>query len=186
MNTNNGVKQIACEIGLPVECSNIIEKGSKVRLVIEYDVLPNSNTYYGPSNYIQLTKEVMGTATEFYQQVFGGKLEINVTDGHLVSAYPLNIYSKKDDTISFNLSGGLGYTPLLIDGLSSYKGYKLQMKVNGEFVDIDQSSQGYKKDFYQCYYNERTDKYQLGYNIFNTKGTNFAGGANEYRLVKEK
>ena len=184
VNTNNGVKQVACEIGLPVECGNFVKKGSKVKLVIEYDVLPNSNTYYGESVYICLTKEVMGTAMEFYQQVFGGKLELKVTDGELVSTYPINIYSKKDDTISFALSGGLGYTPLLIDGLSSYQGYKLQMKVDGEYVDIDQSSTNYDQDFYQCYYNERTDKYQLGYNIFNTKGTNFAGAKNEYRLIK--
>ena len=185
VNTNNGTKQIACEIGLPAECSNVIKKGSKIKLVIEYDVLPNSETYYGQSVYIQLTKELMGTATEFYQQVFGGKLELKVNDGELVSTYPINIYSKKNDSISFELSGGLGYTPLLIDGLSSYKGYKLQMKVNGEYADIDQSSSNYDKDFYQCYYNERTNKYQLGYNIFNTKGTNFAGAKNEYRLIKE-
>lgn len=185
VNTNNGVKQVACEIGLPAECNNVVKKGSKVKLVIEYDVLPNSNTYYGPSNYIQLTKDVMGTATEFYQQVFGGKLELKVNDGQLVSTYPINIYSKGKDTINFSLSGGLGYTPLLIDGLSSYQGYKLQMKVNGEFIDINQSSANYEKDFYQCYFNERTNKYQLGYNIFNTKGTNFAGATNEYRLIKE-
>ena len=186
VNTNNGTKQMACELSLPNECGNIVKKGSKVKLIVEYDVLPNSDTYYGSSVYIQLTKDLMGTADEFYQQVFGGKLDLKVNEGELVSTYPINIYSKKDDTISFSLSGGLGYTPLFIDGLSSYKGYKLQMKVNGEYVDINQSSDNYNKDFYQCYFNERTNKYQLGYNIFNTKGTNFAGAKNEYRLIKEK
>lgn len=185
VNTNNGSKQMACEIGLPAECNNVVKKGSKVRLVIEYDVLPNSDTYYGTSIYIQLTKNLMGTADEFYQQVFGGKFDLKVTDGELVSTYPINIYSKGNDKVEFSLSGGLGYTPLLMDGLSSYKGYKLQMKVNGEYIDIDQSSDNYEKDFYQCYFNERTGKYQLGYNIFNTKGTNFAGAKNEYRLIKE-
>ena len=184
VNTNNGYKQMACEIGLPAECGDFVQKGSKVRLVVEYDILPTSATYYGPSIYLQLTKDVMGTATAFYQQVFGGKLELTVDDGELVSTYPINIYSKKNDSVSFSLSGGLGYTPLFIDGLSSYQGYKLQTKVNGEYVDIDQSSTSYDKDFYQCYYNERTNKYQLGYNIFNTKGTNFAGAKNEYRLIK--
>ena len=185
VNTTNGYKQVACEIGLPMECTGIIKKGSTIRLVVEYDVLPNSDTYYGSSVYIQLTKNLMGTADEFYQQVFGGKLELKVNEGELVSTYPINIYSKNNDAVSFTLSGGLGYTPLLLDGLSSYKGYKLKMKVNGEFVDINQSSASYDKDFYQCYFNERTNKYQFGFNIFNTKGTNFAGASNEYRLVKE-
>ena len=186
VNTSNGGKQTACEILLPAECEDaVIPKGSKVKLVVEYSVLPNSSSYYGPSNYINLTKDLMGTADEFYQQVFGGKLDLKVKEGQLVSTYPINIYSKGKNTINFTLSGGLGYVPLLIDGLSTYKGYKLQMKVDGQFVDIDQSSANYTEDFYQCYYNERTNKYQLGYNIFNTKGTNFAGATNEYRLIKE-
>ena len=184
--SNSGNNQKACEITLPSECENIVRKGSKIKLVVEYDVLPNSSTYYGPSNYINLTKELMGKADSFYQQVFGGKLDLKVTDGQLVSTYPINIYSKANDTVSFKLSGGLGYTPVFLDGLSNYKGYKLQVKVNGEFVDIDQSSDNYSTDFYQCYYNERTDKYQFGYNVFNTKGTNFAGETNEYRLIKVK
>ena len=183
-NTNNGGNQKACSIVLPNECGNTVKKGSKVKVVVEYDILPNSSSYYGSSVYISQTKELMGTADSFYQQVFGGKLNLRVTDGELVSTYPINIYSKENETVSFKLSGGLGYTALLLDGLSSYKGYTLQMKVNGEFQDIDQSSENYNKDFYQCYYNERTNKYQFGFNIFNTKGTNFAGSTNEYRLIK--
>ena len=181
--TNNGVSQASCEVTVPAAAGTKIPAGSTVEMLIEYDIIPgDADTYYGQSDYLTQTKELMGTASAAYQQVVGGAVTATAAVGEVTSFYPVRVQCAEGETAAeITLTGGLGYVPLVFEGLSSYKGYKLQVKENGAWQDVDQSVLG--NDFWQAYRDPSTDKYQLAYNVPNTEGLNF-GLSKEYRLIK--
>ena len=126
----------------------------------------------------------MGTSDAMYQQVVGGNLISKAAIGTIKSSYPIAIVadnSQQEVVAQFDINGGLGYSPVTIEGLPSYKGYKLQVKQGAGWKDIDQSVKG--NDFWQAYYDVNTGKYSLTYNVKNTSGLLFNTN-NTYRLVK--
>lgn len=181
--TNNGTPQTSCEVTVPSAVGTKIPAGSTIEMVVEYDILPgNAQTYYGQSDYLLQTKDSMGTYIAGYQQVVGGTVSAEASVGEIVSSYPVRISAEEGEVAAqFTLTGGLGYVPIAIDGLSGYSGYKLQVKSGAQWQDINQSVSG--NDYWQAYRDPQTGKYQLVYNVKNTNGLNF-GTATEYRLIK--
>ena len=179
--TSDGVSQVSCELTVPTSVGKTIKHGSKISLTVEYSVVPNNTrTYYGSSDYILSTMSLMGTGDAMYQQVYGGKVTAKATKGSVIANHPVIIECENDEC-EFSITGGLGYVPLLIENVSSYKGYSLQQKVNGEWVKIDQSVLG--NDYYQVVYNAKTGKYQYAFNVKNTKGLGFQM-EETYRFLK--
>ncbi len=181
--TNNYSSQASCELTIPSSVGTKIPAGSTIELVVEYDILPgNAQTYYGQSDYLLQTKNLMGTFDAGYQQAFGGAVSVQTTIGKVISSYPVRIQAEEGKVAAqFTLTGGLGYVPVAIDGLDGYGGYTLQVKNGANWQNIDQSVSG--NDFWQAYRDPVTGKYQLVYNVKNTVGLNFGVGK-EYRLVK--
>ena len=179
--TNNNASQVSCELTVPTAAGKTIKRGSKISLTVEYSVLPNNmSTYYGSSDYILATTELMGKGEAMYQQAFAGEVTVNASKGKVRSHNPVIIECENDEC-EFTLTGGLGYVPLLIDNVSDFKGYSLEQKVNDEWVKVDQSVIG--NDYYQVVYNAKTGKYQFAYNVKNTKGLNFQF-SEVYRFIK--
>lgn len=179
--TNNKTNQMSCEITVPTAVGKTIKKGSVIEMVIEYDVIPNNmDTYYGESDYLLLSQSVMGTSDGMYQQVVGGNIKANASVGSVLSTYPVAIKATSGETAAqFTLTGGLGYVPVSFTGLQSFSGYKLQQKVNGSWVDVDQAVKG--NDYWQAY-KAPDGTYTLTYNVKNTDKLNF-NSTNEYRLI---
>ncbi len=183
--TSNKTTQMSCELTVPTEVGKTIKKGSVIEMVVEYSILPAKvNTFYGSADYLLQTMDLMGTATAMYQQVVGGKILANATVGQIISEQPVVVVadnSGAEVVAQVEVNGGLGYLPITIKGLPTYKGYKLQVEKNGAWVDIDQSVKG--NDFWQTYYNANTGEYSLTFNVKNTQGLLF-NTTNTYRLVK--
>ncbi|MBR2968687.1 MAG: hypothetical protein IKC36_02480 [Clostridia bacterium] len=183
--TNNGTPQMSCELTVPLEAGKTIKKGSVIEMVVEYSVLPgNTETFYGRADYLLQTTALMGTASAMYQQVVGGNIVANATVGQLKSGLPVVVSADNTQTevvAQVDISGGLGYLPITVEGLSSYKGYKLQVKQGEQWKDVDQSVKG--NDFWQAHYNPGTGLYSLTYNVKNTSGLLF-NTTNTYRMVK--
>ena len=181
--TSNGSSQASCELTAPAAAGNKIPAGSTIEMLVEYDIIPgDAETYYGQSSYLVQSKELFGTATAAYQQVVGGAVTATAAVGEVTSRYPVRVNCADGETAAeITLTGGLGYVPLVFDGLPSYKGYKLQVKEGGSWKDVDQSVLG--NDWWQAYRNPATGKYQLAFNVVNTDGLNF-GDSKDYRLIK--
>ena len=183
--TDNHYRQMSCEITIPDDVGTIVKKGSIIEMVIEYTILPNNiSSYYGESDYLNQSSDIIGTASAFYQQTIGSKQVADVIVGKLVKNYPLTIEadtSKGSTVAQFKLNGGLGYVPLIINGLDNLS-YKLQVKSGESWHDVDQAVNG--NDFWQAYKNASTNDYELAYNIKNTIGLAF-NVTNEYRLIKK-
>ena len=65
--------------------------------------------------------------------------------------------------MTFTLSGGLGYVPVTISGLSDYRGFRLEHKVDGNWTEIDQSRHG--KDYWQTDFDPQTQRWELTYSL---------------------
>lgn len=179
--TTNKTSQLSCEVSLPTACGKKIKKGSVVEMVVEYDVLPNNmDTYYGASDYLLLSSSVMGSADAMYQQVVGGSISVSASKGTVLSQYPVAIMTAGGSVVAqFELTGGLGYVPVSFTGLPSFGSYKLQVKNNGEWIDVNQEVKG--NDYWQVY-KANDGTYTLTYNIKNTDKLNF-NMTREYRLM---
>jgi len=179
--TFDGTTQAACEIVTPNEVGEVIKKGSTIKMVIEFTILPNNTqTYYGQSDYIVQSSDIMGTGEAQFQQVSAGHINVKATKGNVKSSYPVRIESANNEA-EFELTGGLGLVPVAITNLDDCFDYVLQVKDGNDWVDVDQSVRG--NDFWQCYKDASTGKYELTFNVKNTKNLDF-NIAHQYRLVK--
>ena len=177
--------QMSCELTVPTAVGKKIEKGSVIEMVVEYTIIPNNvSSYYGQSDYLRATTEIFGTADALYQQVTGGTVAAQASVGKVTGNYPVKITAVDDGDVAaqFTLKGGLGYVPVMIDGLNNYSGYRLQVKQGGNWVELEQSVKG--NDYWQTDYNYATGKYRMAFNVKNVSGTNF-NETNEYRLIKK-
>lgn len=179
--------QIGYELIPPGDVGNTIRRGSTVEFVLEYDVLPApdtrfGSTYYGPSDYLLASQDLFNTAQSAVQQAYGNTITAQASVGTLKGFYPVTLIADQSDSTvaQFTMVGGLGYTPVVIQGLSDYKTYKLQIKSGDVWTDINQSFYG--NDFWQTR-RLPNGTYEIVYNIKNSTGTDFRC-LNEYRLIK--
>lgn len=180
-----GMPQASCEITLPDRVKTV-KAGSTVEMTVEYLVLPAERSmYYGSSEYL-LQKDHFGTPEGVYDQVTGGRLSADVSVGTLVNEHVLTIEAESGNVAAqFTLTGGLGYTPVRIQNLDRYTNYRLQERINGQWVDVVQSgSSKYRNDYWQMYFNASTGKYDVVYNVENTVGAAAFRQRKEYRLVQ--
>jgi hypothetical protein len=80
-----------------------------------------------------------------------------------------------ETAVQFTLTGGLGYTPVTIHGLSRPDGWMLEQLVEGSWERVDQSVEG--NDYWQAYDNAAAGVFDLVFNLHNRETT-------EYRLVR--
>lgn len=182
---NNKVSQSSCEITLPEACGKKISKNSTVQMTVEYSILPsNADTYYGDCDYLLAQKSDIGTAKSLYNQVVNNKIQTNVRigkDNTLGSIVNITVDNRSAVVAEFSVKGGLGYTPLVFNGLNGYSGYRLEKYESGAWQTVEQSVRG--NDYWQTHYDTNTQTYQLVFNVKNSFGTQFMQ-TNAYRLVK--
>lgn len=187
--TNNGVSQMAFELGLPYEdgadwcgapClgqTAFIPAGSTVHATIEYVVPPSvQSSYYGASPYLTaLPASVFGTPDLMVELASGNQLAVAASIGAVRRAQPVEIEAAAGAVAAdVVLSGGRGYVPLRFVGLPRYDGWQLQQEGGGVWTDVDQSVGG--NDYWQAAYDPDTASYTLDFVVPNA-------GDTRYRLV---
>ncbi len=187
-NTDNGGLQYSFEVSPPAETGNVIKAGSKFSATIEFIVLPNPTVnqksyYYGNCDYIKKYMSEMNTAASALRQAKDNAVSVFTTKGTIVNSYPVEIDTEEGAVkAEFTLTGGLGYTPIVFNGLEDYRGYSLEVNKNGVWEKVDQSVFG--NDFWQV--NKTPDgKYRQVYNVKNRLAPGSAA-MYSYRLVKTK
>ena len=137
----------AFELTVPPEVGRV-ERGSSVEYVIEFLTLPETpEHYYGPSAYVEAAKPRFGTTDFALQMVREGRLSVEVARGRLRSVWPVVVEAEEDEA-EFTVTGGLGYVPIRIENVSSYRGVSLRRWQDGGWSPVDQSVRG--NDFWQA------------------------------------
>ncbi|MDR1094685.1 MAG: hypothetical protein LBL66_11120 [Clostridiales bacterium] len=187
---NNGYRQQSCELTVPSAAGGVVPKGSTVEMTVEYAIVPGvADKYYGKADYLLDLKNSgdMGTADALFQQAAKGKITVAASKGTVKNGVGPVIVSAdgaSGSVAEFTVTGGLGYVPVLIDGLASYKNWQLQVRDGDEWADVNQSLSGVGTDYYQAYRDAGSGKYQLGFNVPNCAASSL-GSSRTYRLIKK-
>ena len=187
--TNNGQSQLGFELGLPYEegaawcgapCQgqiNFIPAGSTVRATVEYLVPPADKArYYGTSDYLMALPADQWRSTGMAMELaVGNALAVEMSTGSLRRAHPVELDAAAGTLAAeFTLTGGRGYVPVTVHGLMRHDGWRLESRVNGQWVEVDQSVHG--NDFWQARYVGESRTWSLTWNVPNRAPT-------EYRVV---
>ena len=141
---------------------------------IEYLVPPSDKAvYYGTSDYLtELPAESFQSTEMMLKLAEDNKLILDCTIGSVIQAQPPELQAETGNTaVEFTLTGGLGYTPITVHGLSQPNGWQLQQ--NG--VPVNQAVEG--NDFWQAYSDAGKGTFSLIYNVQNH-------GTNTYHLIR--
>ena len=78
------------------------------------------------------------------------------------ASYPI-IISATNNIVHFKTKGGIGYVPITIQQLSTYKNPVLYIKEGKQWKQIDQSKYG--NDYWQTDFNPISGTWEITYNI---------------------
>ena len=179
--TYNGKEsQMAFELGVPYDASApIVPAGSVITATVEYLVPPAvKESYYGRADYLVAMDSDDFQSTNMALRLAGGNhLEVTASEGTVVRSSPVELMAASGTTaVAFTLTGGLGYTPVIIHGLARPDGWRLERLEGEEWVRVDQSVEG--NDYWQAYDNSASSTYDLIFNVHNR-------GTLSYRLVRD-
>ncbi len=138
--------------------------GDYIEAEIVLFIVPEiANHYYGPNqNFTRALSEKTNTWELVYREAIGNDLDIDITTGTLINNYPIKI--EADNSIArFSVTGGIGYVPLTISNVGSYRNPELYRKVDSKWEKVDQSVYG--NDFWQTEYNSSRGNWDITYNI---------------------
>ena len=166
------------ELSPPKAAGNVIEAGSRVSGIVEYVNLPFSKELYyiEDSEINDIPAEYFNTYKMAQYYYNHSKYSVSVSKGGLKSELPLKIEAEGDEA-GFIITGGFGYIPVTITGLDAFSGYVLEYKDGEEWIKLEQSVHG--NDYWQCYYDSISGRYELSYNIPAPGEEN-----REYRLIR--
>ena len=97
-----------------------------------------------------------------YREAIGNETEVEVSTGTLINDYPILVKAYKDKA-RFSVTGGLGYVPVSISNLSTYRNPQLYWKEGGKWKKVNQQVQG--KDFWQTEYNNLDNTWEITFNV---------------------
>jgi hypothetical protein len=177
--TYNSYSQMAFELGVPYDASSpVVPAGSVVTATVEYLVPPaDKSTYYGESDWLTEMGSESYQSTDMLRTIAQkNHIEVSAAMGSVRRSHPVELDAANDETaVEFTLTGGLGYVPVTIHGLSRPDGWTLEQEVDGSWQTVDQSVEG--SDYWQAYDDVESGSFDLIFNLPNRDtGT--------YRLVR--
>ena len=81
----------------------------------------------------------------------------------LIKDYPVIIKVDSEQKAEVTIEKGIGYLPITITGLNSYKGWCLERKNGDKWIKVDQSVHG--NDYWQTDYDGQNNKWEITYNV---------------------
>jgi hypothetical protein len=131
--------------------------GDYVRAVIEHVVVPqNAVDYYGPNANLRaaLVKHA-DTWRMIRRESLGNTVSIKIASGKLIRTRPAMIQADKNSA-EFTITGGLGYAPITISGLTEYKGAKLEILAGEKWRSVTSR---------QCDYNAESGAWEITFSV---------------------
>jgi hypothetical protein len=139
--------------------------GDFVEAAVEHVVMPQrAEEYYGPNESLRAALRAdADTWKMIAREARGNDLAVTVTRGRLIRVRPTTIEADADQA-AFSITGGLGYVPITITGLTGYRRPTLSLRdPGGPWRTVDQSDHG--GDFWQTDYDEATATWQVTYSV---------------------
>ena len=122
-----------------------------------------ADDYYGPNRALAKALESgENTWKMIHREAVGNDIRVETGRGKLVRQRPIAILSK-GNRAEFTVTGGLGYVPVTIAGLTGYRDPVLETKLDGVWKRLDQSVHG--KDYWQTDFNSTTDTWEITYSL---------------------
>ena len=163
--TENGPPSANVELA-PQPALTRLEPGDFVDAEVELIVMPMSaDDYYGPNENLRSHLEKhANTWRPIHRQALGNRIEVNVQRGRLVRRYPIVVEVDPAGRAEFELTGGLGYVPIRLDGLRDHRGHSLFIERRGRGELLDQTVTG--NDYWQTDFDPVTGCFSITYNVF--------------------
>ena len=141
-----------------------LQPGDYVEALIEHVVVPQwADDYYGPNENLRAAlRRDQNTWKMIRREALGNDLLVEMLEGRLVRSRPTLIHAETDRA-EFAVTGGLGYVPITIAGLSDYRKPRLEMQTDGGWQPVDQSVYG--NDFWQTDYDAQTASWEITYSV---------------------
>jgi len=149
---------------LPPPSVQELQPGDFVEAAIEHVVVPQfADDYYGPNQSLRAAlQQNQNTWRMVYREILGNDLGIEVSKGVLLRQRPTMIQAVGNQA-EFTITGGLGFLPVTIAGLTDYREPLLEVREADAWKPVDQTVYG--KDFWQCDVDPQTRTYQVTYSI---------------------
>jgi hypothetical protein len=143
-----------------------LEPGDYVVATIEHLVIPQfARDYYGPGASLrEALQRDENTWHMVHREAVGNDLPVEVTEGTLERVRSTLIRAAEGTHATFAITGGLGYVPVTITGLTGYAGPVLErQEADGAWRAVDQSVHG--RDFWQTGYDAALREWQVTYTL---------------------
>jgi len=149
---------------LPPPDMDRLEVGDYVEAVVEHIVVPQfADDYYGPNKHLRSAlQRCQNTWRMVHREAVGNDLDVEVAKGGLLRVRPAMIRAEKNEA-DFAVTGGLGYVPFTIAGLTDYRLPVLEAKEGNSWTPVDQAVHG--KDHWQADYNAADETWQITYSV---------------------
>jgi hypothetical protein len=146
---------------LPPQDVHRLQPGDFVEATIEHIVMPQfASDYYGPNNSLRAALgQWENTWHMIHREATGNDRHVEVVTGTLRSRYPAVRILAAGDRVEFTITGGLGYVPITMAGLTSHRGFALHL--DGQ--QVNQSIHG--NDYWQTDYDPATRTWEMTFNL---------------------
>lgn len=171
---NLGRENSYLEINLPKDI-NSLKKGDVIEMDITMVVLPLSYAnYYGPNPmFAQALAKDGNTWRMVYREATSTVEVTNTKGGKTVSLYPVTVRAEKGKKTNISFRGGIGYVPVVIEGLDDYSADGITFKNDNGSIDMDMQEY-HGKDFWQTDYDPESKTWRRVYNVPMDEFINFA------------
>jgi hypothetical protein len=140
--------------------------GDFVEATFEHVIMPQfAKDYYGPNANLRAALEKSGDTWHMvHREAICNDRQVEVTTGTLERLFPAVHIRAEADHAEFAITGGLGYVPITICGLRTYKGPQLETREPGrDWQAFDQSVHG--NDYWQTDYDAKSASWQVTFSV---------------------
>lgn len=144
-----------------------LEPGDFVEAQVEVLILPQkSEDYYGPNNnLIAALKAQPDSWNLVHREAVGSDLAVTASTGTVEQRYPVRIRAAEGKRAEFTITGGVGYTPVIITGVSAYRPFTLRKVGEDGTADIIDESSEHGNDWWQTDFNAATGEWEITYTL---------------------
>ena len=164
--SQNGPNSAIAELSLPPGV-NALQPGDFVDAWVSHIILPqHAVDYYGPNANLEAALNLPGYDDSWpllRREADKNDIDLTATQGVVEQVYPPRIRASGNRAV-FDITGGIGYMPVTLSGLSRYSEPMLYESTGGgPWVQVDQSLYG--NDFWQTDYNAQEGTWEITYNV---------------------
>ncbi|NME68720.1 hypothetical protein [Flammeovirga aprica] len=153
------------EINLPSDIKTL-QAGDSIEFTVVMCIIPQeAESYYGPNQAFKaFLEEAEDTWKPIFREAQQNNLELEVSNGKVIRKCPLKIEVEDESkALEVNFKSGVGYIPMTVAGLKSYKDLKLVLKRNGNPIQLEQEKHG--NDYWQTDFEPTSKTWELTYSI---------------------